>query len=239
VRAGLTQIGTLARVRPKTLDHVALWVADRDRIADFLTQRLAMHVIERTDKFTLIGWDALRGKLTLFVEEGPREQGALKHVALRVSDLDAALSELADVDVDRVDGAAYFDIAEGLRLGLVESEPDAEYDIDHVALFSAAPAETARQYEALGFAPAGDGRVEVGGAWVEFHDGDPGNPERPLLNHLAVLVESADEHLDEARRRGIEVADVVDAPNTRAVFLWGPEHVKIEYVEHKPTFALK
>jgi catechol 2,3-dioxygenase-like lactoylglutathione lyase family enzyme len=229
----------LARVRPKTLDHVALWVADRDRISDFLTQRLGMHVIERTDKFTLIGWDALRGKLTLFVEEGPREQGALKHVALRVSDLDGALLELSEVDVDRADGAAYFDVAEGLRLGLVQSEPDAEYDIDHVALFSAAPEETARQYEALGFAPAADRRVEVGGAWVEFHAGDPGNPERPLLNHLAVLVESADDHLDEARRRGIEVADVVDAPNTRAVFLWGPEHVKIEYVEHKPTFALK
>jgi catechol 2,3-dioxygenase-like lactoylglutathione lyase family enzyme len=229
----------LARVRPKTLDHVALWVADRDRISDFLTQRLGMHVIERTDKFTLIGWDALRGKLTLFVEEAPREQGALKHVALRVSDLDGALLELSEVDVDRADGAAYFDVAEGLRLGLVQSEPDAEYDIDHVALFSAAPEETARQYEALGFAPAADRRVEVGGAWVEFHEGDPGNPERPLLNHLAVLVESADDHLDEARRRGIEVADVVDAPNTRAVFLWGPEHVKIEYVEHKPTFALK
>jgi catechol 2,3-dioxygenase-like lactoylglutathione lyase family enzyme len=239
MRMALTRIGTLARVRPKTLDHVALWVADRDRIADFLTQRLGMHVIERTDKFTLLGWDALRGKLTLFVEEGPREQGALKHVALRLSDLEGTLAELSDVEVDRADGAAYFDVAEGLRLGLVESEPEREYDIDHVGLFSATPAETAAQYEALGFAPAGLGRVEVGGAWVEFHDGDPGNPERPLLNHLAVLVESADEHLDEARRRGIEVADVVDAPNTRAVFLWGPEHVKIEYVEHKPTFALK
>lgn len=239
MRVGLTRTGRLARVRPKTLDHIALWVADRDRIADFLTQRLGMHVIERTDRFTLIGWDALRGKLTLFVEQGPREQGALKQVALRVSDLAGALSELSDLDVDRDDGAAYFDVAEGLRLGLVESEPDAEHDIDHVALFSATPEETARQYGALGFAPAGRRRVEVGGAWVEFHDGDPGDPERPLLNHLAVLVESADEHLEEARQRGIEVADVVDAPNTRAVFLWGPEHVKIEYVEQKPTFALK
>jgi catechol 2,3-dioxygenase-like lactoylglutathione lyase family enzyme len=239
VDAGLTRIGRLARVGPKTLGHVALWVADRDRIAEFLTQRLGMHEIERTDRFTLVGWDALRGKLTLFAEEGPREQGALKHVALRVSDLDGMLSEVSDVDVDRADGAAYFDVAEGLRLGLVASEPDVEHEIDHVALFSAQPEETASQYEELGFAPVGERRVEVGGAWVEFHDGDPGEPERPLLNHLAVLVESADEHLEEARRRGIEVADVVDAPNTYAVFLWGPEHVKIEYVEHKPTFALK
>jgi len=42
-------------MRPKTLDHVALWVADRDAITDFLVERLSMHVIERTDKFTLAG----------------------------------------------------------------------------------------------------------------------------------------------------------------------------------------
>ena len=42
-------------------------------IADFVTSRLGMHVIERTDKFTLVGADAKRGKLTLFEAEGPRE----------------------------------------------------------------------------------------------------------------------------------------------------------------------
>jgi catechol 2,3-dioxygenase-like lactoylglutathione lyase family enzyme len=226
-------------MRPKTLDHVALWVADRDRIVVFLTERLSMHVIERTDKFTLVGTDARRGKLTLFAAEGPRQRGALKHVALRVSDLDSALDALGGIDVDRANGAAFFDVGEGLRLGLVEAPTDIDYDLDHVALYSAAPAKTAELYRSLGFSSAGEGRVEVGGAHVEFHGGEPGDPERPLLNHLAVLVDSADEHLDEARRAGIEVADVVDAPNTYAVFLWGPEHVKIEYVEHKPTFALK
>jgi hypothetical protein len=48
----------------------------------------------------------------------------------------------------------------------------------------------------------------------------------------------ADEQLQEARARGLEIADVVDAPNTKAVFVQGPEGVKIEYVEHKPTFSL-
>ena len=47
-----------------------------------------MHIVERTDAFTLVGSDARRGKLTLFAEEGPRERGPLKHVALRVSDLE-------------------------------------------------------------------------------------------------------------------------------------------------------
>ncbi len=143
------------------------------------------------------------------------------------------------VDVSREDGGAYFDVAEGLRLGLVEGETDVEYDLDHVALFSAAPEETAKQYEQFGFAAEDETRVEVGGAFVEFHEGEPGDPERPLLNHLAVLVDSAEETLEDAKRAGMEVADVVDAPNTLAVFVWGPEHVKIEYVEQKPTFALK
>lgn len=226
-------------MRPKTLDHVALWVADRDQIAEFLEQRLTMHVIERTDKFTLMGTDARRGKLTLFDAEGPRERGALKHVAFRVNDLDAALRELEGVQVEREDGSAYFDVHEGLRLGVVQGDTAVDYDLDHVALFSESPEETATTYADFGFAPKDDTRVEIGGAFVEFHPGEPGDPEQPLLNHLAVLVDSADETLEEAKQAGIDVADVVDAPNTLAVFVWGPEHVKIEYVEQKPTFALK
>jgi len=226
-------------MRPKILDHVALWVADREPITEFVTDRLSMHVIEKTDKFTLVGTDARRGKLTLFDAEGPRERGALKHIALRVNDLESALRDLDGVDVSRESGGAYFDVREGLRLGLVEAETDVEYDLDHVALFSANPTETAQRYPEFGFAPEDETRVEVGGAFVEFHPGEPGDPERPLLNHLAVLVDSADETLEEAKQAGMDVADVVDAPNTLAVFVWGPEHVKIEYVEQKPTFALK
>jgi catechol 2,3-dioxygenase-like lactoylglutathione lyase family enzyme len=226
-------------MRPKTLDHVALWVADREPITEFVTDRLSMHVIEKTDKFTLVGTDARRGKLTLFDAEGPRERGALKHVALRVNDLESALGGLEGVEVSREDGGSYFDVHEGLRLGLVEAETDVDYDLDHVALFSANPEETARRYPEYGFSPEDETRVEVGGAFVEFHPGEPGDPEKPLLNHLAVLVDSADETLEEAKQAGMNVADVVDAPNTLAVFVWGPEHVKIEYVEQKPTFALK
>ena len=235
----------LFEMRPETLDHVALWVADRDRIADFLTANIGMHVVERTDDFTLVGSDARRGKLTLFAEEGARKPGPLKHVALRVTDLDSALSDVPDdVEVERPrDGEAYFDVYEGLRLGLVEAETEVDYDLDHVALHSADPSETAQAYVPLGFNPAepgdsGTDRVEVGGAYVEFHPGDASEPERPLLNHLAMRVESASEHIDEAKRLGVEIDKVVDAANTYAVFVWGPERVKLEYVEHKPGFAL-
>ena len=231
-------------MEPKTLDHVALWVADREPIADFVVRRLGMHVVDQTDAFTLVGSDARRGKLTLFLAEGPRERGLLKHVALRVSSLEDALGQLDGVDVERPrEGEAYFDVSEGLRLGLVEAPTDVEYDLDHAALFSATPEETARSYEQLGFNPAEAGasgapRVEVGGAHVEFHPGEPGDPEKPLLNHLAVLVDSADQHISEANELGIEIDNVVDAANTLAVFVWGPERVRVEYVEHKPTFSL-
>jgi catechol 2,3-dioxygenase-like lactoylglutathione lyase family enzyme len=223
-------------VRPKTLDHVAFWVADREPIVEFATRHLGMHVVDRQDTFTLVGSDARRGKLTLFDAEGPRERGAIKYVALRVSDLEEARSSLPDGTGDELE------LTEGIRVRLVEAETDVDYDLDHVALYTSSPDDTASRYVELGFEaaePSEDGRprVEVGGAFVEFHEGDPGDPDKPLLNHVAVLVDSADEHTEEAERLGI-VDRVVDAANTRAVFVWGPDRVRIEYVEHKPGFAL-
>ena len=232
-------------MRPQTLDHVAYWLAERDAVADFVVRHLGMHVIDRTDAFTLVGADARRGKLTLFAAEGPRERGALEHVALRVRDLEQALAVLPEnLAVERRrEGEAYFALGEGVVLGLVERATDLDYDLDHVALRSADPQATTSEYGSLGFGAASPGRsgcprVEVGGAWIEFQPGVPGAPERPLLNHLAVLVESADEHIAAARDLGVEIDNVVDAANTLAVFVWGPERVRIEYVEHKPTFSL-
>ena len=232
-------------MRPLTLDHVAYWLADRDAVAGFVVRHLGMHVIDRTDAFTLVGADARRGKLTLFAAEGPRERGALEHVALRVRNLSRALGELPDgFEVEqRREGEAYFELGEGVALGLVEADTDLDYDLDHVALRSDDPQATASEYGSLGFraaapGPSGCPRVEVGGAWVEFQPGEPGTPEQPLLNHLAVLVDSADEHVAAARDLGVEIDNIVDAANTLAVFVWGPERVRIEYVEHKPTFSL-
>jgi catechol 2,3-dioxygenase-like lactoylglutathione lyase family enzyme len=214
-------------VDPNTLDHVAFWVTERDAITDFVTRHLGMHVIDRQDNFTLVGSDARRGKLTLFDAEGPRERGAFKYVALRVNSLE---------------GPDRHELPNGIEVQLVEAPTEVDYDLDHVALYTADPQVTAEAYLDYGFSPASpkDGvpRVEVGGAHVEFHEGDPGQTERPLLNHLAVLVDSADDHKRDAEDAGIEVESVVDAANTYAVFLWGPDRVRIEYVEHKPTFSL-
>ena len=222
----------------ETLDHVALWVGDRDRLAEFLVAHAGMHVVDRTERFTLVGSDARRGKLTLFAADGPRDPGVLARVGLRVFDLDEALAALpSDADVQRVNGRAEVEAGEGLRLAFVEVDEGVAYDLDHVVFRVPDPDATFAQLAALGF-EAEDGRLRAGDSWILLEQGDPGESERPLLNHLGLRVESAEEHIEEAERRGLEIADVVDAANTYAVFLWGPDRIKLEYVEHKPTFSL-
>ena len=222
----------------QTLDHVALWVADRDRIAEFLTSHMGMHVVDRTDRFTLVGSDARRGKLTLFVEDGPREPGVLSRIGLRVHDLDSALALLpSEVVVERRNGCAEFDVGEGLRLALVETDEGIDYDLDHVAFRVSDPAATHDRLAELGF-EVEDGLLHAGDATILLEQGEPEDTQKPLLNHLGLRVESAADHIEEAERRGLEIADVVDAPNTYAVFVWGPDRIKLEYVEHKPTFSL-
>ena len=223
----------------KTLDHVALWVADRDRLSDFLTRHVGMHVIDRTEAFTLLGSDARRGKLTLFAADGERDPGPLAHVALRVRDLDAALASLpGGMEIElREDGATLFDTFEGLRIALVEGR-GVDYDIHHVTLRVPDPDESFKELLGYGFGGE-DGKLVVGDSYIELVEGgDGGEPERPLLNHIALLVESAEDHIQEARRRGLEIADIKDAENTYAVFIWGPDRVKLEYVEHKESFSL-
>ena len=216
-------------MNPKTLDHVAYWLADRDAVADFVVRHLGMHVIDRTDAFTLVGADARRGKLTLFAADGPRERGALEHVALRVRDLDRALTELPDgLEVERRrEGEAYFELAKALRSVSSRPTTDLDYDLDHVALRSADPQATASEYGSLGFRAAAPGRRAARGSrWAapgsSSSPGEPGAPEQPLLNHLAVLVDSADEHEAAARDLGVEIDNVVDAAEHARGLRLGP-----------------
>jgi catechol 2,3-dioxygenase-like lactoylglutathione lyase family enzyme len=199
-----------------------------------------MHEIERTGEFTLVGAEARRGKLTLFAAEGEREAGVLGRVVLRVGDLDRALEELPrDLEVERPgDGLALFRAPAGLPLGLTSASPgDLDYDIDHVVLRVPDPPATFAELAELGFSPNG-GSLVVGDKRVVLEEGRTEEPHLPLLNHLALLVDSGRAQLDEARRRGLEVTDVRDTENTFAVFVLGPDGIKLEYVEHKPSFAL-
>src|SRR5689334_16159319 len=107
---------------PRTLDHVAFWVADREPLVAFCERHLGMHVITNEANFSLVGANARRGKLTFFDAESPRDRGPLRHVGLRVSDLAAARAELPD-------GAPeVFEIGQGVFATLVEAKTDVEYD---------------------------------------------------------------------------------------------------------------
>src|SRR5215218_4770366 len=222
-------------VTPSSLDHVALWVDRREPMARFLCDHLGMHVIEETDSFTLVGVDAKLGKLTLFDAEGPRSPGALERVVLRVRDLEDAVARLP-VEIERDADGVVLETPDGLRLGLVEAD-GVDFDLHHVVLRLPDPHGAARALGAMGFEPR-DGHVAVADRHVRLVEGRPDDGGRPLLNHIALLVESAREVQDRAAEQGFEIDDVKDAPNTFAVFLRGPAGVRIEYVEHKPGFAL-
>ena len=221
--------------RPSSFDHVALWVDNRGPLATFLCQHLGMHVIEETDSFTLVGVDAKLGKLTLFDAHGPRERGARADRAARGRPRCRAGGNAGRPDTRRLRSGRVRGPG-GLPLGLVEAE-GVDYDLDHVVLALADPDAAMAELARLGFERR-DGVVAVADRHVriEAGSGEPG--ERPLLNHLALLVDDAHRRPGRGRSGGLEIDDVKDAANTFAVFVRGPEGVRIEYVEHKPGFAL-
>jgi catechol 2,3-dioxygenase-like lactoylglutathione lyase family enzyme len=226
-----------ATFEPTSLDHVALWVDDRGPLATFLCDHLGMHVIEETDTFTLVGIDAKLGKLTLFDADGPRQRGALERVVLRVEDLESVLASLPFATAAQSDGVAAFEAPAGVPLGLVEARGE-QFDLDHVVLGLSDPDSATKELVAMGFERRADGSLAVGDRYVRVARGSSADGDRPLLNHLALLVDDAHGIKDEAEGAGLEIDDVKDAKNTFAVFLRGPEGVRIEYVEHKPGFAL-
>jgi catechol 2,3-dioxygenase-like lactoylglutathione lyase family enzyme len=226
-----------ANFSPTSLDHVALWVDEREPLAALLCDHLGMHVIEETGDFTLVGIDAKLGKLTLFDAEGPRQRGALERVVLRVNDVASVVDSLPFDVARRDDGVVAFEAPAGVPLGLTEAE-GRDFDLDHVVLSLEDPEAAASSFEGMGFERRSDGTVAVGDRWVRIVRGSAADGGRPLLNHLALLVDDAHGVQDQAEDAGLEIDDVKDAENTFAVFLRGPEGVRVEYVEHKPGFAL-
>ena len=230
--------GYIAGMHAKAFDHVAVWAAERDALARVLTACCGMHEIERTQTFTLVGGDARRGKLTLFDADGPRDSGALERVVVRVPDLAESRRCLEASKVaagEGHDGAVSVAAPSQLPLALVQGHGVA--DLDHVVLRVGDPPAAAAALESMGLERSGD-EVHVLDKRLVLRSGGARETDRPLLNHLAFLVDAAAEIEAEARERGLEIDDVVDAANTRAVFIWGPERIRLEYVEHKPGFSL-
>ena len=223
----------------KRLDHIALYMNDRDEAAKFLTARLGFHVVDHTERYTLVGAGGRLGKLTLF--DAPQgttpSPGEIERITIRVADPEAAASNLP-FDAEPLDGGYAFTGPEGLPLALVSGQGEfADYDLEGFTLRSRAPEESARAFVEMGFGPGDDATaVRAGEYLVRLTDStsDGGG----MLFHVGCLVDSAEDHRKEAEQRGLEVTDFVEGPNTLAAFVRGPEGVSVEYVEHKPSFSL-
>jgi len=222
------------------LDHIALYMNDRDEATGFLTTYLGFHVVDHTERYTLVGAGGRLGKLTLF--DAPQgtspSPGEIGRINIRVADPAAAAKELPpEAHAEPFGGGYSFTGPEGLPLALVPGEGEfADYDLEGFVLRSRSPEESVRTLVEMGFAPEGDSTVRAGDYLVRLTASAP--ETGGMLFHVGCLVDSAEDHRKEAEERGLEVTDFVEGPNTLAAFVRGPEGVSVEYVEHKPTFSL-
>jgi catechol 2,3-dioxygenase-like lactoylglutathione lyase family enzyme len=227
----------------KKLDHVALYINDRGAAAGFLTSHLGFHVVDRTDRYTLVGAGGRIGKLTLFdAPDGTvSSPGVIERINVRVADPASAAQWLPkEAGVEQRDDAHFFTGPEGLPIAFVRGEGDfTDYDLEGIVLRSRDPEGAARGFAQMGFKP-GDGAttLRAGEYRLRLVSAEPVKAEQEMLYHLGCLVDSAEGHRREAEERGYEIQDIVEGPNTLAVFVRGPEGVSVEYVEHKPTFSL-
>jgi len=224
----------------RMLDHIALYMNDRDKATDWLTTNLGFHVIDHTERYTLVGAGGRLGKLTLFdaPQGNGHSPGEISRITIRVADPEAAVKELPpEANAEPSDGGYSFTGPEGLPLALVPGEGEfANYDLEGFTLRFRSPEESARKLVEMGFAPGDDATVRAGDYLVRLTDS--AREAGGMLFHIGCLVDSAEDHRREAEERGLEVTEFVEGPNTLAAFVRGPEGVSVEYVEHKPTFSL-
>lgn len=223
------------------LDHIALYMADRAAAAEFLTSHLGFHVVDHTDRYTLVGAGGRVGKLTLFDAPGDLtpSPGPIERVNIRVSDPESAAASLpSEAGAEPRDDGYYFTGPEGLPFALITAEDGStDYDLEGLVLRSGSPVDSARLFLDMGFA-AGDDPTTVKAGEYRLHLVNSAPETGGMLYHVGCLVDSAEDHRREAEEQGFEVQNFVEGPNTLAVFVRGPEDVSVEYVEHKPTFSL-
>jgi catechol 2,3-dioxygenase-like lactoylglutathione lyase family enzyme len=228
-------------MRVKMLDHVAIYMNDRDGAADWLTTNLGFHVVDHTERYTLVGAGGRLGKLTLFdaLKGTTPSPGEISRISIRVADAEAAAAKLPpEAGAEPLGGGYAFTGPEGLPLALVAGEGEfTDYDLEAFTIRSGRPEESARVFVEMGFTPTDEAAsLRAGDYLLRLTDGP--SAAGGMLFHIGCLVDSAEDHRREAEERGLEVTDFVEGPNTLAAFVRGPEGVSVEYVEHKPTFSL-
>ena len=204
-------------MKVKKLDHIALYMSDRDAAARFLTTHLGFHVVDHTERYTLVGAGGRLGKLTLF--DAPQgttpSPGEIERITIRVADPEAAARELpAEAGAEPPDGGYSFTGPEGLPLALVPGEGEfADYDLEGFTLRSGSPEESARTFVEMGFAPGDEATtVRAGDYLIRLTDSAPDENGGGMLFHVGCLVDSAEDHRREAEERGLEVTELRRGP---------------------------
>src|SRR4051812_9169931 len=136
------------------LDHIALYVGDRSAAAGFLTSNLGFHIVDHTERYTLVGAGGRIGKLTLFdaPDGGALSPGVVERINIHVTDPEAAASRLPrESAVLSRNGAYLFNGPEDLPLALVSGEGDfTDYDLEGLVLYSGDPETSAREFVKMG-----------------------------------------------------------------------------------------
>src|SRR3954465_700499 len=108
-------------MKVQKLDHIALYMSDRDAAAEFLTSYLGFHVVDHTERYTLVGAGGRIGKLTLFdaPESTTPSTGVIERINIPVIDPESAATRLPrEADAELLDGGYLFTGPEGLPLAL-------------------------------------------------------------------------------------------------------------------------
>jgi catechol 2,3-dioxygenase-like lactoylglutathione lyase family enzyme len=212
------------------VDHIALSVADPEGLAAFLCDHVGMKELARTGGWLSVGAGGRATHLALVGADGPREQGALVRMVLRVSDMRGAIAALPEGTEVEEEGpeVVTFTGPEGVVLGFTQVFGGIEYDLDHLVLRVAETEDLRVALAELGCVPMGD----------SMHVADKrftlqpvaGATDRPLLDHIAFQVGSVATVESQARQRGLEL-DERSPADTCTIVLPGAEQVRLDFVE--------
>jgi hypothetical protein len=219
-----------------SLDHVAIHVADRDAFADQLVTQLDVRVIERTDRFTLVGADPDFGKLTLLDpvdDRSPSPNRIVSIVLAEVGDrgtpaplvLEGGLV-LTFASLDDL-GPAWDGTPRHAVVGIVLRVSDPP--LAAALIDSAHPLQITQVAADHAILEVGDG--PGAGRITLTREGWDDTVRPSMIDHVGFRITDA-----HGWRRMFEECDVdvdrwVEAAHSRAVFVEGPEGLLLEYVE--------
>lgn len=230
-------------MRIPVLDHVALHVADRDATAEELCRRFDVSVIERTERFTLIGASEDSGKITL-LDADPQDSRAPQPNRIVSLVLSEASGRGTPPPVELDDGLVvtfasvdelseeWSDVPRHALIGVslrASDPPLAAAALE--AIHGLHVVTIGREHAVLDVGPGGsDGRLTL--SRERWDDSAPS-----MLDHIGIRVDDAKAWRDRFEAADADVVKWVEAPHSLAVFVAGPDGLLLEFVEQTRSFT--